>query len=186
MKPALYACAAFALASLALPASAQSMKPGLWELNNNVGSGNGGIQAAMAEMRKQMAAMAPDQRQALEQALAGQGVQLNLAPGGGIVTKVCVTPEMAKRADLPMQQQGDCTYSRSPAVGGKVKFSFACNNPRTTGDGEVAFTSDTSYTMKARIVPGSGGGEVVTMDSSAQWLGGDCGGIKPLMMPRSK
>lgn len=183
MKPALCACAAFALASLALPASAQTMKPGLWELNNNVGSGNGELQAAMAEMRKQLAAMAPDQRKALEEAMAGQGVQLKMAPGGGILTKVCVTPEMAKRADLPMQQQGDCTYTRSPAVAGKVKFTFACANPRTTGDGEVAFTSDTSYTMKAKIV--SGGGDVVTMDSSAQWLGADCGGIQPMAMPKA-
>jgi hypothetical protein len=45
---AMLACACAAL--LSLPAGAQAMKPGLWELSNKVSSADGQMQSAMAEM----------------------------------------------------------------------------------------------------------------------------------------
>jgi hypothetical protein len=180
--------AAVILASaLALPAAAQQIKPGLWEITNKVTSADGQMQQAMAEMQKQMAEMDPEQRKMMQQMMAKHGVELSVGPGGGMRTRMCMTPEMAARNELMTQQQGDCTHKRSPATGGTMKISFTCTNPRTTGEGEVNFSGSDSYKMKMNITSeGSGKPETVRMDASARWVGADCGNVKPLVMPKLK
>lgn len=179
-KHALYAAIVLG-GTLALPSFAQNMKPGLWEITNKVDGNNGQLGAAMADMQKQMASMPPDQRKAMEQMMAKHGVQVG--SNGAMRAKMCLTPEMARKNELMIQQEGDCTHNRSPAVGGKMKFSFACKNPRTSGEGEVAFSGDTSYQMKMRMVSGPKN-ESMTMDAAGKWLGADCGNIKPMAMPK--
>jgi hypothetical protein len=170
----------------ALPAHAQSIKPGLWEITNKIGSADGQMQAAMAEMQKQMAEMDPEERKMMEQMMAKQGVHVS-AGAGGLSTRMCMTREMAARNELPVQQQGDCTHKRSPGAGGAMKISFACNNPRTTGEGEVTFQGDTGYRMKMKITSEAAGKpDVVTMDANAKWLGTDCGNVKPLQVSKAK
>jgi hypothetical protein len=175
--------AALAAATLALPAAAQQLKPGLWEMSNHVNDSSGRLAGAMAEAQKQMAQMPPEQRRMMEQMLAQHGVQLSSGSPGAMVAKMCLTPEMVKNNDLPMSQQGNCTHQRSPVSGGKMTFSFSCTDPKASGDGEITFKNDSSYTMKARVLQG-GAGDVMTVDSSARWLGADCGSIKPLAMPK--
>ena len=85
----------------ALPAAAQTMKPGLWEITNKMGgSGDQGAKmaAAMEQMQKQMASMPPEQRKQMEKMMAQQG----MAPGagGGMATRICMTKEMAARNEL--------------------------------------------------------------------------------------
>lgn len=184
MKRAVYVVLLLGSA-LALPSFAQSIKPGLWEITNKVDSNNGELGAAMADMQKQMAAMSPEERKTMEQMMAKHGVQMGGAGNGAMRTKMCITPEMAKKNDVMIQQQGECTSTRSPAVGGKMKFSFTCKNPRTNGEGEVAFSGDTSYQMKMRMVSGPKN-ETMTMDGSGKWLGADCGNVKPFATPKSK
>jgi hypothetical protein len=115
--------------------------------------------------------------------MSSRGVSMKMA-ADGMVTKVCVTPEKVKES-LSMQQKGECTNNYSPAVNGKMKFSFSCKKPRTTGEGEVVFSGDTSYKMKTKIV-GETKADVTVMDASAKWLGADCGNIKPIGVPKAK
>jgi hypothetical protein len=176
--------AALAAAALALPAAAQQLKPGLWEMSNHVADSSGQLANALAEAQKQMAQMPPEQRQVMEQMMASHGVQLSSGGGGAMVAKMCLTPEMVKNNELPMSQQGNCTHQRSAISGGKMKFSFSCTDPKTSGDGEITFKNDSSYTMKARVIQGAANGDVMTVDSSARWLGADCGNIKPVAMPK--
>jgi hypothetical protein len=177
------AFAALALA-LALPAHAQQLKPGLWEMSNHVSDSSGRLDNAMAEAQKQMAQMPPEQRKMMEQMMARHGVQLAGGSGGAMVARMCLTPEMVRNNELPMAQQGNCTHRRSPVSGGKMKFSFSCSDPKTSGEGELVFKGDSSYTMKARVVQGGSKDDVMMVDSSARWLGGDCGNIRPVAMPK--
>jgi hypothetical protein len=179
--------AAFVLASaFALPACAQNIKPGLWEITNNVSSADGRMQSAMADMQKQLAQMDPEQRKMMEQMMAKQGVQLDVS-GGGLRTRMCMTREMAARNELPVQQKGDCTHKRSPGAAGTMKISFTCTNPRTSGEGEVSFQGDTGYRMKMKMMSeASGTPETMTMDAAAKWLGADCGSVKPMAMQAGK
>lgn len=56
---------------LAATASAQQIKPGLWENTSQMG---GAMGAPMAQMQQQMASMPPAQRKQMEAMLAQQGI----------------------------------------------------------------------------------------------------------------
>ena len=77
-----------ALLVCATAASAQSIKPGLWEMQHKMG-GNPQIDQAMAQMQKQMAAMSPAQRKQMEAMMGQQGMTMPTpGAGGGMAMKV--------------------------------------------------------------------------------------------------
>ena len=79
-------------------ASAQNMKPGLWEHSFTMKSQSGKMEQGMAELQKQIAAMPPEKRKQMEQMMAQSGVAMGSKVN---VVKVCVTPEDAARMDMP-------------------------------------------------------------------------------------
>lgn len=173
-----------ALALAAQPVLAQDFKAGLWETNSKVGSGSGKLQGLMAMAQQQMAAMSPEQRARVDGMMARQGVVLS---NDGVVAKLCVTAEMAKSHQLPMQQRGSCNYQTAPMAGNTVKYSFSCTNPQGAGDGTATFSSPTAYTATTRLTTtATGESETMNVDSSGRWLGADCGSIRPLELPAAK
>ena len=175
--------AAFTLA-LATGASAQSTKPGLWEINTKMQSASGEMEKAMANMEKQMAGMPPEQRKQMQDMMAKQGVSMGSA-GGGMSMKTCLTREMAERNELPQQQRGDCKTTQSPRSGNTMKFSYVCTQPPSSGEGVMTFSGDTAYTMKMNTTSTvKGKPEQMSMDASGKWLSADCGNIKPITPPK--
>jgi hypothetical protein len=172
--------AAGLLAAVALAAQAQSMKPGLWEMQTKMQSGSGDIEKAMAQMQQQMAAMTPEQRKMMQDMMGKQGVGIGAAAPGGMSVKVCLTKEMVERNEIPVQQ-GDCKTTQSPRSGNSMKFSFSCTQPPSSGEGEVTFVSPQAYTSKVTVnTTASGKAERMTVDSQGKWLSAECGAIKPL------
>ena len=170
---------------IATPATAQTMKPGLWEITNKMGgSGDTGAKmaAAQAEMQKQMAAMPPEQRKQMEKMMAQQGV--NMAPGaagGGMAVRVCITKEMAARNETPAQSQGDCKQEQLQKSGNTTKFKFTCTKPPSSGEGEVTMNNPESYTMKMKMTsPEKGKPEQMSMDAQGKFVSSDCGSVKPI------
>lgn len=184
MTSKLFATAIIALAGLAAgTSSAQNVKPGLWEINNKMQTGNGELEAAMKKMQEQFANMPPEQRKMMEDAMAKQGVNMSAGPGG-ISVKMCLSKEMVARNQMPMQQHGDCTQTRSPMIGNTMKVSFTCTKPPSSGEGTVTFTGDTGYKMHMKMTSSARGKpETMTIDGEAKFLSSDCGKIKPLEMP---
>lgn len=184
MKFRLSGLAALVLgAACALPALAQNIKPGLWEVTNHVGSPDGQLQAAIAQMQQRLAQTDPAQRKMVEQMLSSHGVEL-AGTDGGIRARTCVTPEMAARNEVPVQPHGSCTQSHSPMTGGTMKIAFSCTHPHASGQGELTFVSDTSYRLKMNVTSDARGqDETLTMDASAKWLGAECGAVKPFAPP---
>jgi hypothetical protein len=181
---AMIACACAAL--LALPAGAQTMKPGLWELSNSVSSSDGQMQAAMTEMQKQLASMAPEQRKSIQQMMERNGVQLNVGAGGALTTRMCMTKEMIERREFPVQQ-GDCKQKMTPVSGNKFKLAFSCSKPAASGEGEMTVDSDTSYRAKMHVRGTDGGNrQSMDMDVSGKWLGTECGSLRPISIPQAK
>ncbi len=171
---------------LALPATAQSMKPGLWEINNKAQSGDGKLEQAMAEMQKQMAALGPEQRKMMEDMMSKQGVKLG-ASSDGVSVKMCLTKDMVAQQDMPLQTKGDCTQTRKKSGPNTLAFSFVCTNPPSHGEGVATFTGDTAYTMSMKVASTvAGKEETMSLNARATWLGSDCGTIKPLVMPKAK
>ena len=177
LKTALTATALTA-ASLAM---AQSTRPGLWNVENKMG-GNPEMERAMAQMQAQMAAMPPAQRKQMEAMMGQNG--MHMGAGGAISVKVCITPEMAAKQQMPTQTEGDCTSKIDTRSGNTMKFSFVCTKPPSSGEGTYVFTSDKAYTMKMAIQSAQNGKtHNTTMNANAQWLTADCGNIKPITRP---
>jgi Protein of unknown function (DUF3617) len=186
MKKTLALIVSVCAAMPALPAWAQDMKPGLWELSNRVSSQDRQMQAVMSEMQKQLANMPPEQRKAMQQMMERNGVQMNIGAGGALTSRMCLTKEMIQRKEFPVQE-GDCTQKVTPVSAGKMKIAFSCSKPAASGEGEMTLDSDTSYRAKMHI-KGSDGGrqQTVDMDVAGKWLGADCGQLRPIGIPQAK
>lgn len=167
---------------IAAPATAQTMKPGLWEITNKMGGDMGAkMAAAQAQMQKQLAAMPPEQRKQMEKMMAQQGVGMSPgAAGGGMAARVCISKEMAARNEPPAQQ-GDCKQENLQRSGKTTKFKFTCSKPPSSGEGEVTMHSPESYTMKMNMTSqAKGKPEQMTMEAQGKWLSNDCGNLKPV------
>jgi hypothetical protein len=178
-----YFVAAAALAAFALPASAQSLKPGLWEMNHKMG-GNAQMDQAMAEMAKQMAAMPPEQRKQMEAMMAQRGMQMPQAgKGGGMAMKVCMTKEQVERGEAPMQE--GCRVTTMSRSGNTTRMAYTCTNPPSSGEGQFTYHSPEAYSSKMLVrTQVEGKTEQMTMEGSGKWLGADCGAIKPAAPPK--
>lgn len=166
---------------IAVPSTAQNMKPGLWEINNKMQSNSGQLEQAMSMVQQHLANMSPEQRKQMEGRMASNGVQMpTVGAGGAMSVKMCMTPDMAAQNKIPVQDVGNCTHQRSAVVGKTMKVSFKCSKPEASGDGQVTFNSDTDYAMKMKVTTNATGQpEVMNMDATGRWLGADCGSIKP-------
>lgn len=162
-------------------AFAQNIKPGLWEVQSKMG-GDPEMEKAMAQMQKQLAAMPPAQRKQMEAMMGKQGVSVNA--GGGMTMKICITPEMAARQQMPTQTQGDCTTNVGSRSGSTMKMSFVCKNPPSKGEGTYTLQGDTGYNTHMTIEAlRDGKPHVTTIDGQGKWLSADCGAVKPIQVP---
>lgn len=165
-------------------ADAQALKPGLWEISNKTQSSNPQTNRAMADMQKQLANMPPEQRKMMEDMMKKQGVGMSVGDQG-MVMKICLTPEMVERVEIPTQQ-GDCKHTMSPRVGNVMKVSFSCTKPPSSGEGQMTFESPQAYTTKMVVNSTiAGKPEQMTMDSRGRWLSGECGSVQPMKRPKS-
>ena len=170
--------AAWVLAAC-LPAAAQSLKPGLWEINHRTG-GNAAMDPSLADMHKQLAAMPPEQRKQMEAMMGQRGMAM--APGGGgMAVRVCMTQQMADRNEVPMQD--GCRITSQSRSGNTMKMTFACTDPPSSGDGQFTFASAEAYTSRMTVKTAvAGRTETTTTEAAGKWLGADCGRIRPPMM----
>lgn len=166
----------FSLAMLAaLHASAQSIKPGLWELNNKVKTGNAQTDQAMGMALQQLANLPPAQRAQMEAMMAQNGVSMPKPGGdGGVLVTACVTSEMAAKKELPINQKGKCSSKSDPVAGG-LNISFSCTDPASSGQGTLRFNGDSSYVMQMNVTSEAGGTpQSVQVESTGRWLGASC------------
>lgn len=162
-------------------AHAQSTQPGLWEVTQKMG-GNPEIDKAMAQMQQQMAGMSPAEKKMMQDMMAKQGMSVP-TPGanGGMALKVCITPEMAAKQDMPVQTEGDCTTTITSRTANSLKMNFVCKTPPSTGEGTYTFISDKAYTMTMQMKTTQQGKPVsTTLDGQGKWLSASCGAVKPL------
>jgi hypothetical protein len=170
------------LAAACLPAGAQALKPGLWEISNKM-KGSAEMDQAMVEMQKQLAAMSPEERKQMEAMMGQRGMRAAPAAGGGMTMQMCMTREMADRNDVPMQD--GCTMTKQQRSGNTMKMAFNCTKPPSSGEGEFTFLGSEAYRSHMVLKTTSKGKpETMEMDASGKWLGADCGSVKPPMVPK--
>ena len=164
--------AALLLAAGCTGVAAQALKPGLWEINNKM-KNNPQMDQAMADMQKQLAAMPPEQRKQMEAMMAQRGVRMAPSAGGGMTIQMCITPEMAQRNGVPLQE--GCTMTGQQRSGKTMKVAFTCSRPPSSGEGEFTFTSPEAYNSHMTMrTTAQGRSETTEMESAGKWLGADC------------
>jgi hypothetical protein len=180
------------------------MKPGLWQNTMNF-EGDAAKQmadmqtaqltSAMAEMKKQMAAMPPEQRKQMEAIMAQSGVSLSdqgvsinhdevQISSKGTVAKNCITQAQIDRGELNESDEG-CSSSLKKIGANHFKSTQVCqgedaSNGHNNSEMEIKFDSPKHYRGKGTMTQTvSGKTHVVQMNLEGIWLGSDCGKIKP-------
>ena len=152
-------------------ASAQTTKPGLWEIQSRSHVDG----QAMPDMAAAMKDVPPQMRQQMEAMMAQQGV--GMSPRG---IQVCVTPEQAKRNAIPVQDDKRCQVTWQKPSGKRLSYQIRCNNPPSQGEGWVEIISETAWKSDMTMRTQEGGRQQsMRSESSGRWLGPDCGRIKP-------
>jgi Protein of unknown function (DUF3617) len=165
----------------AFAASAQTLKPGLWEVQHKV-QGNPELERQIEEARKQLAAMHPEQRKQVEAMMGSRGVHM---AGHGRV-RMCLTREMVERNEIPAAQ-GDCRITQQQRTGKTLKAAFTCINPPSSGESEITFNSPEAYSMKTTATSTvSGKPETMTVAGDGKWVAADCGSVKPVQAPPAR
>jgi hypothetical protein len=186
MNKAIAPALLLACACTALPAGAQTLKPGLWSLSNTVTSSDPQVSQAMSAVQQHMANMSPEQRQQMQKIMQQNGVQLDVGANGALQTKLCMTREMAERKEFPVQQ-GDCKQSFTQQSATRGHIAFTCTKPKVSGEGDFVADNDTSYRARMKIrSEEQGRNQTVDMDVTGKWLSADCGNIRPIPIPRAK
>ena len=153
---------------------AQMLQPGLWELTTSNMQVDGKPLPDMEFMLGQLKNLPPEQRAMMEGVLAKQGVTL---AGKGV--RSCLTPEQVKSNDIPLQDpQSGCTQRITERNGNVWKFEFSC--PKARGTGQANFLSDREFVTTVQgTFNATGVQQQGSMNTKAQWLGADCGTVKP-------
>ena len=178
----LHAYLALFLASIAGFASAQNMKPGLWEVASKM-SGEKGSQFAEAllKMQEQMISMPLEQRKQIEAMLLEKGMATSFEVGGVTSTKICISKEMIEAGQTPASADGKCVHNNAARAGNVQKFSFSCTKPPSSGEGVITFDGDENYSKSMSVtVDRDGRSEKVTISGNSKFLSSDCGDIKPI------
>ncbi|MDP2417117.1 MAG: DUF3617 domain-containing protein [Hydrogenophaga sp.] len=169
------------LVALSPLSHAQSQKPGLWEHSSTVHAHGGQMSQQMAEMKKQMAGLPPEQRKAMEQMMG-----LSVASDGPTISvKHCITPEEAAKAWLPSHDE-ECKYTITQRTASSVKAKFVCSDEgKSSGEGVVHFKGDNAYSGKFNVnTLVDGKPERMEMTQTGKWLSAQCGNVKPVQSTR--
>ncbi len=194
-----------AVLAVALPVTAQSVKvdmaPGLWE-NKITYTGDGAakmqqmqsaqMEAAMAEMKKQFAAMPAEQRKQMEALMAQSGMQVTEEglsfndnqvnfSSEGITAKSCVTKEQIDSGDMGMDDSDECSSTLTQVSKNHFKSVQVCtgDNP-SRNESEIIFSSPKRFSGTGQMTQTINGVQnKVSIAVDGTWLGSNCGDIEP-------
>ena len=81
----------------------------------------------------------------------------------------------------PQITEGNCTQQVLQRTGGTMKMKWECSGREpSSGEGEFVFKSDKAYAGKAVVTTTvKGKPETMNIEQSGQWVGAECGAIKP-------
>ena len=182
MKNTLVAFTLLSLSTIAaIPACAQTVKPGLWEIQNSMGKGWGKAMAGIeANNKKMMAAMSAEARKEMA-AVEAENAGRTRYTDDHIIVKACITKEqVANISKMLPPPQGNCTEQRSPMIAGVMKIDHKCTNPASTGSTTLRLRGDTGFDMEGTSsMTVQGQRHTTNGTTSGKWLGANCGKIEP-------
>ncbi len=176
------------------------IKPGLWQTQSKlVGNSSQAIKDAqkesakklMEEMKSHLASMPPEQRAQMEAIMEGQGMKLDAegfsmqndklqVSAEGVKAKQCITQAELDQGFAP-NPEDHCENKLTQLSKNKYTVKFACGGEeKSTGEGEFEVIDSKSYRGKMHMTSIANGKPVaIDVEMQGQWLGSDCGDIKP-------
>jgi hypothetical protein len=163
---------AFAAALLPAIALAQTLpiKPGLWEITSD--RGTGGQKSAQAAER--LKNMPPEARAKIEAMMKENGVAIS-SDG---TTRMCMTKESMD----PARWAGAtaCKTDYTTRSSSSWKWHSVCTQPEAVVDGEAVFANVESFAVTTSTTMALGGGtKAAPHKLQGKWVSGDCGDLKP-------
>jgi hypothetical protein len=179
-----------AVVALTAHADGTGLKPGLWEVRivKQVVDGRD-LSAQMAglndKMQQAMASMPPQQRAQMEAMMKQRGAGM----GHDGSSRMCVSPEMARRDRPVVDREGRCQPATVTRSGNHATFEFSCtiDGDTTTGKGSSTTGADlisTQVDMKTRKANGET--HVTQTETEMRFVGSDCGSVKPPELPKQE
>jgi hypothetical protein len=173
MRKSLFPILIVALSAPAAALAAGITKPGLWQMTMK------------SDAMKNMPKLPPEQ---LEQ-MKKMGITLPQMQDGAMVTKVCISKEMAARDEPPaMAAQSGCQPKNYQRSGSTYSVDIVCNGAEIKGQGKARGTITGDNFTSTYDFQGTMHGQPVNQhhETSGKWLGADCGDVKPIgdMMPK--
>lgn len=147
-------------------AQAEGQKPGLWSVTMTMHFAKGGPQI-------------PPEQQAMMQ-------QMDINPLGPMTHQYCLTPEMAKQEETPgLKGEDGCEAKNLKHSGNTVTADWVCSG-RMKGKGQFKMTSTGSSYNGGWSFAGTSSDEgmagplEMSSELKGQWLGADCGKVRPM------
>ncbi|TBU92060.1 DUF3617 domain-containing protein [Phytopseudomonas dryadis] len=155
-----------------LASAQQQIQPGLWEITSKNMQLGGQALPSMEVMLQQFRNLPPAQREMMEKAMAGQGIQL-----GSKGVQYCISQAQIDAQNIPLQDP-NCRQQITSRSDDRWVFNFTC--PQGQGQGEAHFLDDKSFTSQVSGEFDNGAGrQHGSMESEARWVSADCGALKP-------
>jgi hypothetical protein len=157
------------LLSVSVAASAAGqIKPGLWEMT------------VKSDALKSMPQIPPAQMEQMRK----MGINIPQMKDGAMVTRVCISKQMAERDQPPVMAQNEagCQAKNYQHSGTGYSLDIVCNGPmKGEGKARGTFASSESFTSSYDF-KGTMQGQPVSQhqDSSGKFLSADCGDVKPI------
>lgn len=157
------------LSAAATASAAGQMKAGLWEMQ------------VKSDAMKNMPKIPPEQMEQMRR----MGVNIPRMQDGAIVTKVCISKEMAERDQIPRMVQKDtgCQTRNFKKNGSSYSMEIVCDSANMRGQGMVKGSFESSERFSSTYdFKGSVQGQPTSQHSenSGIWLSLSCGEVKPL------
>ncbi|MGE6529423.1 DUF3617 domain-containing protein [Pseudomonas sp. NPDC077382] len=162
-----------ALFAATLPAQAEQLLPGLWEFTSEKLVVDGTEMPGMADMLVQMKELPAEQRKMMESMLAEQGVELG---SGGV--RICLSEAQVKSRKLPFQDEPGCKQEVLEQTDSLWRFRFECPDAKGQGETRIISEREVGSMIETEYAVGEEQG-TSQMKSRGQWLGKDCGTLKP-------
>jgi hypothetical protein len=167
MRKTLWLLLSMAMAT-SLASAQEKLKPGLWEMTMK------------SDAMKNMPKISPEQMEQMRK----MGVHVPQMQDGGMVTKVCITKEMAERDQMPMaENQSDCQAKNHQRNGKGYSVDVVCDGPDLKGTGKVKGKMNGSERFSSTYdFKGTAHGQPISQnhEHSGKWLASDCGSVKPM------
>lgn len=156
-------------------AHAQTLRPGLWELEgrqSQLRQSSGqtvDMQKINRQLEAQLLGMEPGMRRMLEDSLRSAGVVVDR----GRSQLLCVPPDQNQLARLVERQQQDgCTFTLQERGADFVRGQLTCTEP--PGQGSHMASVITPERLSTRTELKTPQGQLI-ITASAQWIAADCG-----------